>query len=124
MANLGEKVQGAVEALKEKGIEVDVHVKGGTIRSQFLEITAVLGGSEHNDIDCAAEIQKALRDAVGYGTFANSYDPRTKMMTASYRPLAKESSVVRTVSKVTVSAGRCVSRTAERVRSAGSTPEY
>ena len=138
MEELDKKVEGAIEALKEKGIEVQVNVKGGFIRSQYLEISTDLGSdSKFNDIDCAAEVERALRDALGYGTFNRSYDARTKVMTATYRPLAKEASVVRTVSNAARSAGdyvsECVSSTAksayatvpvrrtERVRSGGCT---
>ena len=122
MANLDNKVEGAIEVLKENGIDIQVNVKGGIIRSHYLEISTDLGSnSKFNDIDCAAEVEKAMRDALGYGTFDKSYDTRTKVMTATYKPLAKEASIVRTVSNAAKSAGdyvsECVSST---VKSAGS----
>ena len=120
MAKLNEKVEGAIEVLKEKGINVEVTVKRRIVRSEFLEITTTLGDSSKNsDIECAAEIEKAMRDALGYGTFARSYDARTRVMKASYRPLEKEASLTKAVSK----ASRSEPKPARRYRTAGTT-EY
>ena len=99
MTKLDKKVQVAIEALKEKGITIKVDIKGRIFRSKYLEITTALDeSSENKDIECAAEIEKAMREALGYGTFSKSYDIRNRVMTATYKPLEKEASIARTVS--------------------------
>lgn len=91
---LQDKLREINKDLREKGISIDLRVTDDKVgllkRKKVLTGYAFTAVKVEDDIETAAQIERVMRDSIGYGKFTRDYDVRTKVLKGTFNTLEPE----------------------------------